>query len=309
MRGNCELPSTWIQKDMPLYAVPERELRDHCKRTIETLELWLRRLIDDALSASYGANYIDAIKPSGDRVIRNQVGKALKERTAKEPSRFPRVIDAALLDEQIDLICHPELYKSHFKSALGSAFPLGCEEARTFLGRLVKPRNALYHANPVSLLDAHRVLCYSLDVIDALKTYYAKDNLSQQYNVPLIVRVSDSLGHVTNMSGSNRHPQGSAMLDFSLDGASHLRCGDTISIEVEVDPTFNPAEYEIRWIIGNAIRPRLPTVGTKFTLHLTEEYVSTRFCVVCRVTSNKAWHKLGSFDDQIDIAYRVLPPP
>jgi hypothetical protein len=48
--------------------------------------------------------------------------------------------------------------------------------------------------------------------------------------------------------------------------------------------------------------------GPKFVLLLEERYVSTRFCAVCRIISNARWHKLGTHDDQIDIAYRVLPP-
>jgi hypothetical protein len=96
------------------------------------------------------------------------------------------------------------------------------------------------------------------------------------------------------------------MLDYSQDAAAHLRCGDTISTEVDVDPSFHPTTYDVRWLIANIGGPT--TEGTKFTLLLTERYVSTRFCVVCQVISRAGWHKLGTHDDQIDIAYRVLPP-
>jgi hypothetical protein len=292
---------------MPLHSVPESELREHCRRAIEGLELWLRRLINDKLSAAFGPNYVDATRADGSRLVRAELVRTMTERTSKEPKRFSRPIDAALLDEEISIICNPALYKSYFKDALSSVFPQGHESARNFLQRLVPIRNALYHANPLSVHDAYRVLCYSMDVIEGLKSYYARINMSQLYNVPTVIRICDSLGHVVHLSTSNRTPDGYAIIDYSNDVSAYLQCGDTLSIEVDVDPTFDSHDYEIKWQIANIGGPM--TTGGKFHLLLTDRYVSTRFCVVCHVISKKAWHKLGSFDDQLDIAYKVLPPP
>lgn len=288
---------------MPLHGLPESELRDHCKRSLETLEYWLRRFIDLELSAAYGPNYLDASRPSGGRVIRGDMARRLKERSAQEPTRFPRPIDAAFLEDEIDLICNPALYSAHFSAGLRAAFPQGTDEARTFLSRLVQPRNALSHANTISVHDAHRVLCYSQDVINALKEYYKGQNLQQQFNAPLVIRVVDSLGHAVELSPRRDGP---AMLDYSRDEPSYLRCGDTLSIEVDVDASFDPSGYDIRWLISNIGGP--PQHGPKFSLTLTERYVSTRFCAVCHVISKASWHRFGTHDDQLDIAYRVLPP-
>ncbi len=287
---------------MPLHSVPESELREHCRRAIEGLELWLRRLIDNKLSDAFGSNYIDATRADGSRVIRAELARDLTERVSREPNRFSRPIDAALLDEEISIICNPVLYEDHFKDALRGVFPQGHESARTFLQRLVPIRNALYHANPLSVHDAYRVLCYSMDVIEGLKTYYARTNMSQVFNVPTVVRVSDSLGHVVDRPSSIQNT-----IDYSRDDSVRLQCGDTLSIEVDVDPTFDPQSYEIEWQIANIGGP-MPR-GRKFHWLLTDRYVSARLCIVCRVISKKTWHKLGSFDDQIDIGYRVLPPP
>jgi len=239
-------------------------------------------------------------------MVRNEIARRLKERVTNEPRRFPRRIDAALLEDTIDIICNPELYRLHFVEALREAFPNGHVEARTFLERLVSPRNALYHVNPISVHDAYRVLCYSLDVISAIRKYYRRQNMHQQFNVPTVIRISDSLGHVANRSISIGLTDGPGMLDCSRDEQSYLRSGDTISIEVDVDPSFDPDSYEIQWLISNVGGPNMR--GRQFTLLLTDRYVSTRFCAVCRVISNASWHKLGTHDDQIDIAYRVLPP-
>jgi hypothetical protein len=288
---------------MPLHGVPESELRDHCKRSIEALEYWLRRLIHLELSRAYGPNYIDELKPDGARVIRSEMARRLKERAAGNPSRFARPIDAALLDDEIDVICNHELYKTHFSPALGDAFPEGPVEARTFLSRLVEPRNRLAHAHGISVHDASRILCYTQDVIAALKEFYKDQNLQQQFNAPLVIRVVDSLGHVTEPSARRDGP---VMLDYSNDPSSYLRCGDTISIEVDVDVSFDPSSYAIQWLISNIGGPT--TYGRHFSLVLTERYVWTRFCAVCRVISKASWHRFGTHDDQLDIAYRVLPP-
>ena len=45
---------------MSLHKLPIDEIRDYCKRDIESLEYWLRRLIDEALSDAYGSNYLYA---------------------------------------------------------------------------------------------------------------------------------------------------------------------------------------------------------------------------------------------------------
>lgn len=291
---------------MPLYTISEAQMRDGCKRAIEGLELWLRRLIDAKLTEAYGQDYLNAQRDDGSRVIKSNLAKILAERKSQEPTRFVRSIDASFLTDQIQIICNPILYKDHFADAFSDIFPKGTDSTRTFLSRLVKPRNALSHANPVSVHDAYRVLCYSMDVVEGLKIYYAHNNMANLYNVPTIVRILDSLGHVVYLSSSNRHPDGPAMVDYSQDEKSYLRCGDSISITVEVDPAFSPDQYEVEWLIANVGGPRI--TGEKFQMVLSDRYVSTRFCVVCRVISNKNWHKIGSCDDQIDIAYKVLPP-
>lgn len=286
---------------MPLYALSENELREHCKRSIEALEYWLRRLIDQRLTAVYGANYLDAERPSGDRIIAGDISRRLNGR-AIDRLRFPRPIDAALLDDLIHIICNPELYNLHFKASLQDAYP-NESFARTQLSRLVRPRNCLSHANPISVHDAYRVLCYSQDVIEALKAHYRREGLQQQFNVPSVVRVMDSLGHVAHLVSDRLNP---AMLDYSTEAAAQLRCGDTLSIEVTVDPSFDAEKYDIRWSIANV--GGATQFGPRFTLLMTEQYVSARFCAVCYVVSREAWHKLGTCDDQVDVAYRVLPP-
>jgi hypothetical protein len=108
---------------VPLHKLSEDELRSHCKRTVEALELWLRRLIHVRLSETYGSDYFHATKSNGiDRVIRTKIAKRLIEAVVREPARYSRPIDAARLDDEIDIVCNPELYKAHFAQALGTTY-------------------------------------------------------------------------------------------------------------------------------------------------------------------------------------------
>lgn len=291
---------------MSIHRLSEAEIREDSRRNLETLERWLRRLIDQEFTQKYGPDYLEVVRNDGSRVVKAQVAETILNRRAKEPSRYPRAIDAALLDDIISIICNPKHFSEHFKPALNAAFPEGSNEARTFLSRLVPVRNPLSHANPISMHDAARVLCYSQDVIGSMKAHYRATNMHQEFNVPMIVRVTDSLGHDEVFSDSNRGPHGAGVRDYSHDPAAYLRCGDEISIEVEIDESFEPGSFEVEWLISNIGGPR--QTGSKFFLLLDEQYVSQRFVAVCRVVSNQSWHKHGTHDDQLDIAYRVLPP-
>jgi hypothetical protein len=169
---------------MPFRNMSTDEMRSIVRHQIETLERWLRRLVDDALNAHFGGS-LAALPIKQD--IKNQVAV----RRGREPSRYPREVDALLFDELVTIICHPQLYASRFQDGLKDAFPDGASEARTFLERIVVARNPLSHANEISRHQALRVECYSADVIESLKAYYARHNLAQTYNAPSF---SPSLG-------------------------------------------------------------------------------------------------------------------
>jgi len=290
---------------MPLHRLTEDELRSYCKRTVEALELWLRRLIHVTLSESYGSDYLHATKSNGvDRVIRTEIANRLTKAVGREPARYSRPIDAALLDDEIDILCNPELYSAHFAQCLGTTYASN-QELRAVLNRLVTPRNSLYHANPISHHDAYRILCYSQDIIGAIQAYFVSRNMGSQFNAPSIVRISDSRGQSRHFTVDDR--MGPAMMDLSQDPTAILYVGDTISVEVEVDAAYDPSRYGIRWMLSNIGGET--GMGSKFTLQLTDRHVSTRLCIVCQLNSTEPWHRFGTHDDQGEIAYRVLPQP
>ena len=89
------------------YDCSEEEIRTLCRNSIESLEIWARRLIDEKMTEKYGKNYIDFCLENGTPIIKKEVCNRVKQMQQKEPKRFPRVVDALLLDDIIYILCKP----------------------------------------------------------------------------------------------------------------------------------------------------------------------------------------------------------
>lgn len=295
---------------MPFYRLSNNEIRDYCKQALESLEYWLRRLIDEALQDSYGVNYLDATDKSGNNIINKTIRESIKKKYAREPERFSRLIDAALLDDCINIICNPVLFQSHFREAFKTAFPDGDsrDETRTFLKRLIEPRNLLYHANPISVRKAEQVICYSHDIIESLKKYYKELKMVQNYNVPMIIKITDSLGNELHSTQIRRNRTKRGHYDFSTDEKNFLRPGDTLMLEAEVDSSFPRDYYTITWRYHNPHPDHKNYEGNRIAIYIDNKHVQENFAIYCMVTSNEEWHRLGVYDDLVGLIYKVLPP-
>lgn len=290
-----------------LLRMSDSEIRSICKDRIESLEHWLRRLIDDMLSPPYG-DYFTHVDSHGNRLIRKSLSDQIDQRRRSEPGRYPRKIDAVLLDDSIAIICNDQLFGLHFRAPLSQAFPEGREEARTFLQRLVAPRNQLAHANAISLRQAEQVVCYSNDVIDSLKAFYIGAGMQSEYNVPLILRVTDSFGSTYMRSQFQANPGGGILKGMYDEPRFYLRPGDTLTVEVEVDPAFDPGTYELQWSASSGL-PLDIVDRPKIAVAITRRHVAEQFYLFCRLATKREWHRLpGGLDDQLVIAYKVLPP-
>jgi hypothetical protein len=291
---------------MLLHKIQEEELRSTCKKKIESLENWLRRLVDDAFTEAFGSDYLFARKENGDNVIKNSIGNDIKARKEREPFRYPRLIDATLLDNLIDIICNPNNFSTYFRDALGEIFPFGADHARFILKRIIEPRNHLAHANPISVRQAEQIICYSNDIIDSLKSYYRKKGLYVIYNVPTIMRFNDSFGNEIHRNQMIDTGVGCSIRQFHETEEFFLRPGDYLSIEVQIDPNFDEKSYDIEWRIRDELVKKLR--GNKLTIEIKNEHVSHLLYFSCRIISNKEWHKHGYYDDEITVSYRILPP-
>jgi hypothetical protein len=283
---------------VPLHRLPTEDIRLACRQKLETCELWLRRLIHEELSQKFGAAYFNDGVHDGGHLFRTEIRTHAARRMAENPNRYNKPIDTLLFDHLIDTLCKHGLYNLCFSSSLKRAFPEGAQEARTFFSRLVPIRNALAHANPMSIHDAERVLCYCDDVIESLKDNYRELNMAQTYNAPIFTRLVDSLGHAET-------PANSHIWYRYLDTA--LRPGDAIRLEAEVDSSFDPDDYTVEWCVCNIGMGENGT-GCHFALTLLARHVGEQLDIQVNLKSNREWHRHGSFDARMTISYRVLPP-
>ena len=290
-----------------LNSLKDAEIRSLCKEKIESLEHWLRRLIDDTLTPTYG-DYFAYTDASGNRLIKNSLAQQVASRRAAEPLRYPRNIDAVLLEDAVDILCKPDLFQNHFRQALTGAFPDGRDEARTFLTRLLVPRNNLAHANAISVRQAEQIICYSNDVIESLKGFYRTMGMQEAYDVPLILRVTDSFGNAFTRTQFGPCHDGGIMLNFFDKPHMHLRPGDSLTLEIEVDPAFDPSTYTVMWASTKAWYST-PVTGIKAVIPITNKQVGQQFDIQCRITTTRDWHRMQmGTDDFLMMHYKVLPP-
>jgi hypothetical protein len=281
-------------------------IRSACKEKLESLEHWLRRLIDDTLAPVFG-DYFVYRDSKGNNLIRADIAKSVDARRLREPSRYSRKIDAVLLDDAVAIVCKPELFNAHFRPALEAAFPNGREAARTYLNRIVAPRNHLAHSNAISNRDAERIICYSNDVIDSLKQYYRNRGMQQDYDVPLILRVSDSFGQTFTRAQCNHLVDGRILLELNNKPHLYLRPGDTYSADVEVDPAYDPSSYSLNWASTRGLT--CADTGRKLALTIENRFVGQQFDLQCHVRTKRDWHRMSTgMDDFLLIYLKVLPP-
>lgn len=284
---------------MALHLLPSEVIRTSCRQRLESCELWLRRLIHDALIAEFGADYIETATLNGQSLFRSDIRNYVTSRLAAKNHGFSRPIDTLLLDHLCSIICKEEAFQKYFAPAIRHGFPTGKEHLRLILMRLVPIRNALSHANPISLHDAERALCYCDDIIAALTEYYASLGMSQEFDAPSFTRYSDSAGRVRYLTKTDEQ------LNFTADTA--FRSGDSVRFEVDVDGHYSPEKYIVRWQVGNTPNPE-QVEGNQLSFTLLPRHVSTHFVIFVSVISKNSWHRHGSHDARLVLVYRVLPP-
>ena len=294
---------------MSLHLLPEESLRSGCKQAIEALELWLRRVIDTALIPDLGDDYIYA-RAHGNYIFRKELRCRIQKMSRSSPEKYARPIDAALIEDEIYIVCHPRLYEKYFQPFFKFAYPHNSrDQLRSLLNKLVEPRNLLMHSNPISVRQAEQVLCYSYDVIESIKSQMLELNMGQEYNAPRIVRLSDSTGRSIHESQIRRNNTGRGHVDLRELISTQLRAGDKLSIEVEIDPSFLPDSYRLGWTYVNPASEHSQWQSKRITIELQEHHVREDFTVYCTVTSlNQAWHRCGDVDDCVGLTYKILPP-
>lgn len=279
----------------------QEELRAYCRSCIESLEIWARQLVHEKMVEKYGGNYVEKTLPDGNFLIKKEIRDHILTMQAKNPSRFSRPVDTLFIEQIIYFLCKKEWYDSLFKEALDYSYPQGRDEAREFLIRLVPVRNLLSHSNPISIHQAEQAICYSHDFIDGLKEYYKAKGQEQVWNVPRVIRITDSLGNIFE----NQHDRRYGGSDFEV--PQSLRIGETYSIQVTTDSSFDISEYTVEWEIQGKHKKEFDN-AEKISYTFRLEDVCQMFLFKCIIISNKGWHKYGRYDSVVGIYLTVLPP-
>lgn len=287
------------------YKFSEEELRSICRRHIEYLEKWSRNIIDMILKKEYGENYFNSIVENNEPLIKKDIRDKASEMLRNHPDRFNKAIDTLFLEDIIYILCKDSLYKKHFKTFLDKMYPDGKSEVSTFLKRLVPIRNKLSHANPISIREVEKCICYCNDFIDGVKEYFYLLGEDKVYNVPNVIKMTDSLGKVYNLSNEKSF-ESVYINNKSRDDLHKFEIGDRYSVWLELDPSFSEDEYTFRWTVKNG--RKLLSTTSKLDLEITEDLINKEQAIYCLIKSTKSWHKYGDYDQQFAIAFQVLPP-
>lgn len=283
------------------YNYSEEELRSFCRTSIESFEIWARRLIHERMIETYGPDYIDKKMPDGNFLIKRDVRDHVHMMLAKEPERSHRVVDTLFMDHIIYFLTNQNLYDNVFKPVLKDGYPLGPREIEIFIKRIVKIRNALSHANTISVRQAEKAICYSNDFIDEIKKYQKGRGKEEVWNVPRIIKVTDSFGNVFE---NPTETHGSCSI-FKV--SQKIYCGNTYSVHIEVDASFTEEEYDIFWW-DNGKKIKENTNQKQYTVTFSDKDVSENHIIHCDIVSKKEWHRYKTYDCKITLMFSVFPP-
>ena len=298
--------------------VPFDEIRELSKRQIEAFEHWSRRLIDDFFREAYSEDYLDATVSDGQPLIKAEIRDRIRDRKKEDPGRYPRDIDAILLEDIEYFLSREDLYSKFFKQVL-EPYLSGRIEVRRILNELIPIRNKLYHDNAISIREAEKVLCYTNDFIDAYKAYYINMGKEREFNVPVILSLSDSQGNrvfrkdtnyvwtIHNINPNNRVER-SVFPDAIY---TEHRSGDHYEIELDVDSSFSPETYNIYWSMQCGRNEVASGQGNKISIDFTNKMVAFDPEITVQIITNKEWHRFAYLecDDKVEIKLSKVFPP
>ncbi len=116
---------------------------------------------------------------------------------------------------------------------------------------------------------------------------------------PFFTRFYDSLGH-------DEHLQ-LIFHEFNYTKNRTLHPGETLSLQVEVDTSFKPDDYDIEW--RASLQQKLLATGPRCSFILDDSHVHIQFNISAFVIANKVnTHIHGTYDGRLNIIYKVLSP-
>ena len=89
-----------------LYTYTEEELRSFCRQSIESLEMWARRLIHEKLIEKYGASYVNHKTSEENYLIKREVRDHIQSMLQNNRGRFHRDVDTLFFEHIIYFLCN-----------------------------------------------------------------------------------------------------------------------------------------------------------------------------------------------------------
>jgi len=287
----------------------EIELRDICRHHIDNFESWSRRLINELFKEKFGVDYFNYMVSDGQPLVKSEINRRIEDRMSENPGRYPRKIDALLIEDIKYFFCRDDLYPLIFKQIFEPFFS-GSNEIRRVLERIIPIRNKLSHDNTISYHEAEQCICYTNDFISTFKLYYQALGKERDYNVPVFLRIKDCLGNDVFREDSSY----SWELHFHgrLAPKVQLRSGDEYKLWVEVDSSFDNSFYSIEWhVVDGKYKTLAKGVGNEISFNVTDKTVSFSPFIRITLKTTRAWHRFANIDcdDLLEIHLEnVLPP-
>ena len=94
-----------------LYTYNEEELRNICKKNIENLERWARRIIDECFEKQYGADWLECKTDNQEFLIKKELREKINNLKKQDNKRFIRTVDALFMEDIVYLMCTDKFYK------------------------------------------------------------------------------------------------------------------------------------------------------------------------------------------------------
>lgn len=292
----------------------EADVRDMCRHQIDAFEHWSRRLIDEVFRENYGEEYIKSYVSKDQPLFKKEIRDRIVSRMKEDPSRFPRVIDAIIIEDLEYFFCRDDLYKLFFKQVF-EPFYSGQGEVRSVIQRISAIRNKLSHGNTVSVHEAEQSVCYTNDFIEAFKEHYRRQGKNKEYNVPVILSVHDNLGNAFNRKDYESMWEfwpGHAFIDYPNSTEIKLRSGEKYRLTVEVDPSFPENFYDIEWKVKCSYSEEFASgKGKCIEFTVTDKMVSRCPEIWVWLTTHRTWHRFAGSNCDDFLKYslsQVLPP-
>lgn len=288
-------------------SLSETELRDICRHHIDSFESWSRRLLDETFRNKYGADYINFMIAEDQPLVRAEIKGRIERRVQDNPKRFPRKIDAILMEDIEYFLCREDLYTMHFKQVL-EPFYASNEHVRKVLERLIPIRNKLSHGNTISYREAEQCICYCNDFIDLYKKYYTVLGKEEEYNVPVILKMRDCLGN--DFIREDTRYRWELYCYGGTAPKIQLRAGEEYRLWIEVDSSFDSSFYNISWLVKQDYTTVINKgTGNEINFVLTNKNVSYAPEIIIELVTKREWHRFHEIDDSIKMnLQRVLPP-